>query len=73
MELLEFLAFEKRELNEFFQQFSTMFITRKPDAFDPFSKYFIQVIDHFAADIQSPLPRWGRSNPSIAASSSYRP
>jgi hypothetical protein len=39
MKLLDFLAFEKQELNEFFEELFTMFITQKPDAFDPFTKY----------------------------------
>jgi hypothetical protein len=52
IKLLEFLTFEKQELNEFFQQFFTMFIMQKPDGFDPLTKYFIQIVGHMAADIQ---------------------
>jgi hypothetical protein len=52
--LLEFLSFEKQELDEFFQELFTMFTTQKPAAFNPFTSYFIQVVNHFATDIQFP-------------------
>jgi hypothetical protein len=52
-----------QELNEFFQQLFTTFITQKPAAFDPFTKYFIQVVGHFAAEIQLPASAPEKTEP----------
>jgi hypothetical protein len=52
--LLNFLSFEKQKLNKFFLYLFNLFIMQNSGALDPFTDYFIQVVDYFAADIEFP-------------------
>ena len=53
--LLDFLVFDDQELNSFFRELVTMFITQKPAAFDPFTAFFNSFVEHFASRIVLPM------------------